>query len=360
MSNKKNNLLFIKLAFQQAQINLGSTGSNPSVGCIIEKNGSVISSGFTKINGRPHAEAVSLQKNIKFDNANLYTTLEPCSHYGKTPPCVKQIINKKIRHVFISIFDCDHRSYKKSKKILNKYKIKVTTKQLVTYGKKFYQSYFLMHKKNKLPFIDSKISVTKDFYSKIKNSKWITNEHSRKRAHFLRSRYDCIVSTSKSINDDNSLLNCRIEGLEKKSPSLVIIDRNLKLKQNLKLFKKIKRKIYIFTASNKNKKKINFFKKLGIKIIHQKNLKNKDNLKFFYKKLKKMGFSRIFVESGLTYLNHLITNKIINNLYLFKTKQIAGKNGINYSTNNIIKKINYKKNINVNLFGDKLYKIKLK
>jgi riboflavin biosynthesis pyrimidine reductase len=67
----------------------------------------------------------------------------------------------------------------------------------------------------------------------------------------------------------------------------------------------------------KNKKKINFFKKLGIKIIHQKNLKNKDNLKFFYKKLKKMGFSRIFVESGLTYLNHLITNKIINNLYLF-------------------------------------------
>ena len=88
---KKNYSYFIKLAFEQAKINLGSTGTNPSVGCVIEKNGSIISSGFTSINGRPHAEFNALNKKIKFKNANAYTSLEPCSHYGKTPPCTNII-----------------------------------------------------------------------------------------------------------------------------------------------------------------------------------------------------------------------------------------------------------------------------
>ena len=86
--------------------------------------------------------------------------------------------------------------------------------------------------------MDAKIAISKDYFTKNKKSKWISNEHSRKIAHLLRSNYDCILSTSKSINDDNSKLNCRIEGLEKKSPSIAIIDRNFKLKNNVKLIKK--------------------------------------------------------------------------------------------------------------------------
>ena len=100
MATQKNNFKFknsdyLNLAFEQAKINLGSTGENPSVGCIIEKNGSVISSGYTSLLGRPHAEFNALNKNISFENSNLYVTLEPCSHTGKTPPCVDKIIKKK-------------------------------------------------------------------------------------------------------------------------------------------------------------------------------------------------------------------------------------------------------------------------
>ena len=89
MANRKNKFnslekYFISLAFEKAKINLGSTGTNPSVGCIVERNGSVLSSGYTSIKGRPHAEFNALNKKINFKNANLYTTLEPCSHYGKT------------------------------------------------------------------------------------------------------------------------------------------------------------------------------------------------------------------------------------------------------------------------------------
>ena len=97
--NKKKSLkdsFFIKLAFEQAKINLGNTGTNPSVGCVIVKNGSVISSGVTAINGRPHAEFKALNIKKKFNNAHLYASLEPCTHYGLTPPCSNIIIKKNI------------------------------------------------------------------------------------------------------------------------------------------------------------------------------------------------------------------------------------------------------------------------
>jgi len=95
---------FMKLALMQAQRNLGNTKENPAVGCVIVKNDCIISAGCTGINGRPHAEqnAITYSKN-DIKNSDLYVTLEPCSHYGKTPPCVKTIIRNKIKRVFFSL-----------------------------------------------------------------------------------------------------------------------------------------------------------------------------------------------------------------------------------------------------------------
>jgi diaminohydroxyphosphoribosylaminopyrimidine deaminase/5-amino-6-(5-phosphoribosylamino)uracil reductase len=95
---------FTKLAFEQAKIHIGSTGKNPSVGCIAVKKNSVISSGNTSMNGRPHAEFNCLNKNINFAGADLYITLEPCSHKGLTPACTNIIIKKKIKRVFFFTF----------------------------------------------------------------------------------------------------------------------------------------------------------------------------------------------------------------------------------------------------------------
>ena len=96
-------IFFQKLAFDLAEINVGSTSSNPSVGCVIEKNGSIISSGYTSLNGRPHAEFNALNKKINFKNSSLHVSLEPCSHYGLTPPCTNIIINKKVKKVYFSV-----------------------------------------------------------------------------------------------------------------------------------------------------------------------------------------------------------------------------------------------------------------
>ena len=95
---------------------MGKTKSNPSVGCIVVKNNSVISSGITSVSGRPHAEFNALNKNINFNGSKMYVSLEPCTHYGKTPPCTNIIAKKKIKDVYYTFEDPDVRTYKQAKK----------------------------------------------------------------------------------------------------------------------------------------------------------------------------------------------------------------------------------------------------
>jgi diaminohydroxyphosphoribosylaminopyrimidine deaminase/5-amino-6-(5-phosphoribosylamino)uracil reductase len=120
---RTNHKYFLELAFKIAEKNLGKTKLNPSVGTVIVKNNTVISTGVTSLNGRPHAEYNALKKIKNCEGASLYTTLEPCTHYGLTPPCVNIIIKKKIKNVYYGFNDPDLRTFKKAKNILKKKKI---------------------------------------------------------------------------------------------------------------------------------------------------------------------------------------------------------------------------------------------
>ena len=345
---------YLDIAFQIAEKNLGKTNQNPSVGCVVVKNGSVISSGLTSKNGRPHSEFNALRKLKNCTGASLYTTLEPCAHKGKTPPCVNIIIEKKIKNVFYAFEDPDIRTFKKSKKILRLNGIKSKLVPSKKY-KKFYKSYFLNKKKSK-PYVSAKIAVSKDYKTIDTKNKWITNENSRKIVHFLRSQYDCILSTSKSINYDNARLNCRIQGLDNSKPDLFIIDLKLKLKKKLIMNNLLKkRKTYLITLKE-NFNKISTYKKLGYKTILINSLKGKKDFKILYERLYKMGYSRIFVEAGLTILNNLLNNKLINDLYIFKTNKKLGKNGRNNDNDKFLKKL-LPKPLTINLNNDKLFKI---
>ncbi len=353
---KKNHKFFSNLAFNLAEINLGKTSSNPSVGCVVVKDNSVISSGVTSINGRPHAEFNALNKSLNFKDSVIYSTLEPCTHYGATPPCTKIIKNKKISKVFYCFDDPDYRTYKKARSVLKRNKI--ILKKIKFYKKDFYRSYYL-NKLSELPLIDAKIAISKDNYTINKKSKWITNARSRKVAHLIRSKYDSIISTSKSINKDNSILNCRINGLNNNKPDLIIIDRSLKLKKNIKLLKiASKRKTYIFTCS-KNKSKILFFKRKGIKILKIRELNEKKDFIFLIKKIFKLGKTRILVESGLTFLEKLLKYKLLNQLYVFKSNNLLRKNGLKKIKPFYIKKCKSNNRINVNLDREELFSIKL-
>ncbi len=341
-----NHNYYLDLAFQLAERNLGLTRLNPSVGTVIVKNGTVISSGVTSLNGRPHSEFNALNKLKDCSGASLYTTLEPCTHHGKTPPCIDIIIKKKIKNVYYGFEDPDLRTFKKAKKILNKKGIKSKLISIKKYSK-FYKSYFI-NKKSSIPFVTAKIAISKDYLTINKKNRWITNKISRNFVHLLRSKYDCILSTAKSINKDNSLLNCRIKGLNNNKPDLFIIDLKLRLKKKLSLNKFLKkRKTYLVTCKNNAKKTI-IFKRMGYKIIFINQLKGKNDFKLLYKNIYKMGYSRLLIESGLTFLNSLLKNKIIHELYILKSSKKLG----NYGKNN--NSIKYLKNISPILTATKL------
>ena len=353
----------MKLALLQAQKNLGNTKKNPSVGCVIVKNDCIISAGCTGINGRPHAEqnAITYSKNNIVDS-DLYVTLEPCSHYGRTPPCVETIIRNKIKRVFFSLQDPDSRSYNKSIKQFKKNNIRVQNGILGSYIKNFYKSYF-KYKENILPFVTAKMAISKDFYTKNKKKKWITNKFSRGRVHLMRNYHDCILTSVNTIIMDNPRFTCRIHGLEDNSPSRIILDKKLKIRATSNIVKSARKYRTIIFFNKTNQKKIKALKSLKIKLV--KTSLNEDgnfDLENILVKVKLLGFSRIFLESGLNLTTSFLKKGLVNDFQLFISSKNIGQNGNNSFRKNMKFFLRNKKftTEKVNLFGDKLISYSVK
>ena len=361
--SKNNKSYFMSLALKQANFTLGNTKDNPSVGCIIVKNNNVISAGFTSIKGKPHAEHNALKsakKNVK--GSDLYVTLEPCSNYGKTSPCINKIINKKINKVFFSIHDPDKRSFKRARKKLKDNNISNKVGILDKETNYFYRSY-IKFKNDDLPFVTCKLALSKDHFSIHKKKKWLTNRFSRGRVHLMRSNHDCIITSSNTVISDNPKLTCRIDGLIKRSPTRVLLDRNLKIKITSKIIQEAKKYKTIIFYNRKNIKKIKLLKKFKVKTFQIiLDIDGNLDLKASLIKIKKLGFSRIFLESGVKLIKSFLKKNLVDDLKLFisnKSINSAGKGNIKKDLLTFIKR---KKPVveKVNLFGEKLLTYKLK
>ena len=347
---------FMKFAINLAKNNKGLTGTNPSVGCVVTKNNNIISYGSTDIKGRPHAEVIALRKKgLNTKGATVYLTLEPCTHFGKTPPCTNQLIKSNIKKVIYSIEDIDERTFNKAKKILKKKKITINSGLLKNEVKKLYRSYNFV-KKKEMPYIIGKLACSSNFFI-FNNSNFITNEESRKVSHLLRYQNQGILTTYKTINKDNSKLTCRLNGLEKFSPKRLILDKNLKIKINSFVVKNsLKNKTIIFHKSN-NKKKIKLLKKSGLKLIYfNKTLNNNLNLSEILKKIYSMGIHTLLVEAGRTLIYDMLLKNLFNEFYLFQG-QIIIKSKKRVNVIDIVRKLN--KNFNKSLVETYLDKDKL-
>tara|TARA_B100000029_G_scaffold107654_2_gene98786 strand:+ start:963 stop:2066 length:1104 start_codon:yes stop_codon:yes gene_type:complete len=363
LNKKKSDSFFMNLALRQAYLNIGNTKENPSVGCIITKNNTLIACGATSINGRPHAETNSILSSVKnLKNSNLYVTLEPCSHYGKTPPCTNIIIKKKIKKVFFSINDPDSRSRNKSYSILKKRGIFVRKGLLKNDANFLYRSY-IKFKNKQLPFVTCKMAISKDCYTIDKNNKWITNQYSRGRVHLLRSFHDCIMTSSKTIIKDNPKLDCRIYGLEDRTPILAIIDNKLSIPMSSYTVNNAARRKTIIFYNKKNINKIKLLKKQKIRLfrVPLNNFGNID-LKSCLVRLKKLGLSRIFLETGLKLTSSFIKENLVDDFKIFISNKNCGKKGQNNFKKHYKFLLGRKnvKNEKVNLFGDKLISVKIK
>ena len=242
MSSKKDRFSsqdknYMKLAINLARSRKGLTGDNPSVGCVIVKNDTIISIGQTGYNGRPHAEHSAIKNSFeKLKGSKMYVTLEPCNHYGKTPPCTKNIIKSGISELIYSMEDIDKRVKGKSFKILSNKKIKVKRGLLKEDAKDLYDSY-IKNRTSKSPYVTAKIAVSKNKLIYSKGTKRITDKNSDKITHYLRYKNDSIMISSKTLNIDNPKLTCRLKGYDKFSPKRIILDKNLDIKLKSYIFK---------------------------------------------------------------------------------------------------------------------------
>jgi diaminohydroxyphosphoribosylaminopyrimidine deaminase/5-amino-6-(5-phosphoribosylamino)uracil reductase len=357
MSTKKDKFslkdkFYMEIALKLANSRQGLTGPNPSVGCVIVKNDNIISIGQTSFNGRPHAEFNAIKNCIDdLKGSKMYVTLEPCCHHGLTPPCTNIIIKSKIKEVIFSVADIDRRVRNKSLKILKSNNIKVKKGLLEDKINNFYSTYFF-NRRNKLPYVTGKIAVSKNnlIYSKL--NKKITNAHSDKFTHLLRYKNDSIMVSYKTLNKDNSKLNCRIKGFSNFSPKRIILDNKLQTKINSYIIKTINKNNTIIFYNQADKSKILDFKKKKIQLIKSKvNKQGKFDFKVILKKLYTFNCRNLLIEGGDSLTSHLLKNKIFNKFYLYKSPKNLSKDSEYLKFNSLdILKNNYKNKFNLNLF----------
>ena len=349
----------MNIAINLATIQKGKTGENPYVGCVVTKNNQIISYGSTQTNGRPHAEVDALKKiNFRAKGSTVYLTLEPCTHYGKTPPCVNVLIKSKVKKVIYSINDQDKRTFNKAIKFLRSKKIDTAKGLLSNKASKLYNHYNYA-KKNKIPYIIGKLACSKD-YKFLYNNTLITNEHSRKVSHLLRYQNQAILTSYKVINSDNPKLTCRLNGLEQFSPIILIIDRDLKVNANSYIFKNKKALNKIIFYNSNNLKKINKVKKLKKVKMIKVDFDKKYNLDLnkLLKKIYSLSIYSVIVECGKELTSKMITNKLFNEFYLFKSEKNFRL--VRDNVLSIIKKVNknFKKKMFVDTYLDKNVLIK--
>ena len=317
---------YMSLALTLASARHGLTGENPSVGCVIVKNDEIISIGQTGYDGRPHAEYSAIKNsNEILDGSTMYVTLEPCNHYGKTPPCTKEIIKKKIKEIIYSVEDVDKKVKGKSLKILKSKNIIVKKGLLNEEVNNFYVPYFF-NRKNKLPYVTGKIAVSKNDLIYSKGTKRITDIHSDKFTHLLRYKNDSLMISCKTLNEDNPKLDCRLNGLDKFSHKRIILDNNLEMNINSYIFRTVSKDNTVIFYKNADRSKISIFKKKGIKLIKSNLSKNNNfDLKLIFKKLYRLGCRNLLVEGGNDLTKSILKKKLFNQFYLFKSQKTLSK-----------------------------------
>ncbi len=310
---------FMKFALALAK--KGTPSPNPYVGAIIVKNGEIISKGYHKKAGMQHAEIEAL-KNLKNPKdargAEMFITLEPCNHYGKTPPCTKAIIEAGIRKIIFAMKDPNPNVRGSGEEKLKKYGIHVEKGMCEAEAKKL-NEVFIKYSITKLPFIVLKSAMSMDgkIATRTGDSKWITCEKSRKYVHKLRSKYDAILVGINTILKDNPLLTVGIKN--KKDPIKIVLDDTLKIPLNAKV---VDSNLIIATSENYNiQQKIKLAQK-GVKIIVCG--KKEVNLKVLLKKLGKINITSILVEGGSEVQGSFFDEKLVDKVVLFYAPKIIG------------------------------------
>ncbi len=321
---------YMKMALDLAQKGKGNVNPNPLVGAVVVKNGNIVGQGYHKFYGGPHAEIYALkQAGEKAQSADIYVSLEPCSHYGKTPPCVEAILNAGIKRVIVAMEDPNPLVAGKGVEFLRKNGVEVVTKVLEDKSKEL-NEIFIKYIKEKIPFVILKTATTLDgkIATVTGESMWITGDRSREYVHILRNKVMGIMVGIGTVIKDNPLLTTRLPEGEGKSPKAIIIDSKLRIPINSKILETLdKREIIIGCTEECDEDKKKILEEKGVKIIvTPKNRLDRVDLKYLISELGKMEIDSVLLEGGSELNFSALSCGIVDKIMCFIAPKILGGN----------------------------------
>ena len=319
---------YIKRCFELALKGAGAVSPNPMVGCVIVKNGKVIAEGYHKKYGEAHAEKnavnAALRKGISLKGAELYVNLEPCAHFGKTPPCCDLIIEHKFSKVVIAMKDPYREVAGKGIARMKKAGIEVINGVLEPEAIEL-NKFFVKFVTTGLPYITIKAAQTID--GKIADdkyrSKWISSTESRKIVHGLRSVYDAVLVGANTVRYDNPKLNVR--DFKGRDPYRIILDKELSLGLNYDVFRYKDSRTILISAMDADIKKIKAIQKKGIMVLPCRTRDGKFDLRDVMKKLAAINIASILVEGGAYVYNEFLKAGLTDELLIFIAPDIMGR-----------------------------------
>jgi diaminohydroxyphosphoribosylaminopyrimidine deaminase/5-amino-6-(5-phosphoribosylamino)uracil reductase len=316
---------YMRLAMQLAGNAIGRTSPNPLVGAVIVKDNRVVGCGWHRKAGTPHAEVHALnQAGELAQGADVYVTLEPCAHYGKTPPCAKALVEAKVKNVYGGLLDVNPKVAGKGFKILEDAGIHVEYGFLQDELRKQNEVFFkwIEHKK---PFIVLKAAMTLDgkIATATGQSKWITNETSRAYGYKLRDIYDGIMVGINTVIEDNPMLTARVDG--GKNPIRIVVDSSLKIDINANVVQDKSAKTIIATTDKADKDKILKLQAQDIDVIVvDKDENDKVDIEKLLDILGQQNICSILVEGGATLSGSFVAKKLVDKVYFFIAPKIIG------------------------------------
>ncbi|AAO35276.1 riboflavin biosynthesis protein [Clostridium tetani E88] len=317
--------IYMKRAIELAHLGEGYVNPNPLVGAVIVKDGRIIGEGYHKKFGEAHAE-IEAFKSCKEDpkGGTLYVNLEPCSHYGKTPPCVDVIIKKGIKKVIIGMKDPNPLVAGRGLEILKKANIEVRVGTLEDECRNL-NEIFIKYITYKKPFCILKWASTLDgkICSSIGDSRWITGEDSREYVHLIRNKVSSIMVGVNTILRDNPSLTTRLKDRKGVNPTRIIVDSKGRTPLDARIFKE-EGDTFIATTSQIEDKKIKEFEKVGAKIIIIPEKGRKVDLQYLVNYLTKLNIDSILLEGGGTLNYSALKEGIVDKVLMFLAPKILG------------------------------------
>jgi len=321
-------IIYMRIALALAKRAEGKTSPNPLVGALVVRNGRIVGKGYHKKAGTPHAERIALKQAIgKTKEATLYVTLEPCDHYGKTPPCTDAIIQSGIKKVVVGMRDPNPVNNGSGIRRLRNHGIQVEVGVLKEEALAINRPFIKMVTK-KMPYVTVKVAQSLD--GKIAtvsgDSRWITNSRSRAKVHMLRSKVDAILVGVNTVIKDNPLLTVRLPGKSAHArPVRVILDTHLKTPLRSKVvLSASKAPIIIATTKDAASKKALPYLKKGVEIITVPEKRSRVDVKFLLKILAKRHIAHVLTEGGGEVIASLLNEGLVDRMQIFIAPKIIG------------------------------------